>query len=83
MSARLHALLAAKLEEVAALYRVRPRLTLIVRVPGRPDECAFLSDDNWTDAVRTVHHLQGGGASYVAGPPEPPPEADATARSAV
>ncbi len=82
MSAHLHALLSAKLEEIAALYKVRPRLTLIVRMPERPNEGAFLSDDNWTDVVGTVQYLQGDGASYVAGPPEPPPAADAPSRSA-
>ena len=71
MSQRLYAILSGKLDEIAALYKVRPRITLIVRMPGKPDECAFLSDDNWTDAVATVEYLSTDTKTFAAGPPEP------------
>lgn len=73
MSAKLHAVLCDHLEKIAALYKVRPRITLIVRVPGAPDQGTFLSDDSWADAVAAVEYLQGN-AAYMAGPPEPNPE---------
>ena len=73
MSERLWHLLSGKLDEIAAFYKVRPRITLIVRVPGKPKECAFLSDDNWTDAVETVRQLQGDPSAFKAGPQEPRP----------
>lgn len=75
MSERLWHLLSGKLDEIAALYKVRPRITLIVRVPGKPKECAFLSDDNWADAIATVRQLHGDPTSFVAGPPPPALEA--------
>lgn len=78
MSAHLHAVLADHLEQIAALYKVRPRITLIVRVPGKPDQGVFLSDDNWTEAAAQVAYLQKS-AAYVAGPPEPAPPAPAKA----
>lgn len=81
MSERLWSLLSGKLDEIAAFYKVRPRITLIVRMPGKPNECAFLSDDNWTDAVATVKCLSGDGGTFAAGPPEPPPESTAPAPS--
>lgn len=71
MSERLWHLLSGKLDEIAAFYKVRPRITLIVRVPGKPKECAFLSDDAWPDAVATVRDLYGDPTAFVAGPPEP------------
>lgn len=73
MTARLHSLLAGHLEKIAALYKVRPRITLIVRIPGAPDQGTFLSDDSWADAVAAAEYLQGN-AAYVAGPPEPKSE---------
>lgn len=75
MSERLWHLLSGKLDEIAALYKVRPRITLIVRVPGKPKECVFLSDDSWADAVATVRDLHGDPTAFAAGPPEPAPEA--------
>ena len=77
MSERLWHLLSGKLDEIAAFYKVRPRITLIVRVPGRPKEGVFLSDDNWTDAVATVRYLSGDGGTFAAGSPEPPAECPA------
>jgi len=77
MSERLWHLLSGKLDEIAALYKVRPRITLIVRVPGNPKECAFLSDDSWPDAVATVRDLYGDPTAFVAGPPEPVAEVPA------
>lgn len=74
MSAELHSVLADHLEQIAGLYKVRPRITLIVRVPGKPDQGVFLSDDNWAEAVAQVAYLQKE-AAYVAGPTEPPPSA--------
>lgn len=74
MSAKLHATLCDHLEQIAALYKVRPRITLIVRMPGAPDQGVFLSDDSWTDACAAVEYLKGS-ATYVAGPPEPDAEA--------
>jgi hypothetical protein len=73
MSQLLYGLLSAKLDEIAALYNVRPRITLIVRMPGKPDECAFLSDDAWPDAVATVERLYGDKTAFSAGPAEPLP----------
>ena len=81
MSERLWHLLSGKLDEIAAFYKVRPRITLIVRVPGKPKEGVFLSDDNWTDAVATVKYLSEDGGTFAAGPPEPPPESPAPAPS--
>ena len=75
MSAKLHATLCDHLEQIAALYKVRPRITLIVRMPGAPEQGVFLSDDSWPDAVAAVAYLQGH-AAYVAGPPEPQPGMD-------
>lgn len=74
MSERLWHLLSGKLDEIATFYKVRPRITLIVRVPGKPKEGVFLSDDNWSDAVATVKYLSGDGGTFAAGPPEPPAE---------
>ena len=74
MSAKLHAVLCDHLEQIAKLYKVRPRITLIVRVPGAPDQGTFLSDDAWADAVGCVEYLKGN-ATYVAGPPEPTADA--------
>ncbi len=79
MSAKLHVVLADHLEQIAELYKVRPRITLIVRVPGAPDQGVFLSDDNWTEAAEQVAYLQKA-ADYIAGPPEPPPSAPAMRR---
>ena len=81
MSERLWHLLSGKLDEIAALYKVRPRITLIVRVPGKPKECAFLSDDAWSDAVATVRQLQNDPYTFTAGPPEPVAEAPAAPAS--
>ncbi len=72
MSAKLHAVLADHLEQIADLYKVRPRITLVIRVPGDREQGVFLSDDNWADAVAQVAYLQRD-ATYVAGPPEPEP----------
>ena len=77
MSHFLYGLLSDKLDEIAALYKVRPRITLIVRMPGKPDECAFLSDDAWPDAVATVERLYGDPMAFKAGPAEPKPDAPA------
>ena len=77
MSERLWHLLSGKLDEIAAFYKVRPRITLIVRVPGKPREGVFLSDDNWSDAVATVKYLSGDGGTFAAGSPEPPAECPA------
>lgn len=79
MSERLWHLLSGKLDEIAALYKVRPRITLIVRVPGKPKECAFLSDDAWADAVATVGQLHGDPTAFAAGPPAPVAESPAPA----
>jgi len=68
-----HELLAEDLERIARHFKVRPRLTLIVRHPGNPDQNVFLSDDNWQDVVHTVEQLYGD-APYFAGPPEPEPK---------
>lgn len=90
MSERLWHLLSGKLDEIAALYKVRPRITLIVRVPGKPKECAFLSDDSWAEAVATVRDLHGDPTAFAAGPPEPvaaapfaPPPASVEVRESV
>ncbi len=72
MSTLLHHTLCDHLEQIATLYKVRPRITLIVRIPGKPNEGTFLSDDNWADAVGCVEYLKGN-AAYIAGPPEPTP----------
>lgn len=72
MSKRLHIALCDHLEQIAGLYLERPRITLIIRVPGYPDRGVFLSDDNWTDAMEAVAYLQRD-ATYIAGPPEPKP----------
>lgn len=77
MSQLLYGLLSDKLDEIAALYKVRPRITLIVRMPGKPDECAFLSDDAWPDAVATVERLHGDPKAFAAGPAAPPVESAA------
>ena len=79
MSERLWHLLSGKLDEIAAFYKVRPRITLIVRVPGKPKECAFLSDDAWADAVATVGQLHGDPTAFAAGPPAPVAESPAPA----
>lgn len=72
MSAALHATLSDHLDEIASLYKERPRITLIIRVPDKPDQGVFLSDDNWTEAAEQVAYLQKA-AAYIAGPPEPAP----------
>lgn len=74
MSQLLYSLLSDKLDGIAALYKVRPRITLIVRMPGKPDECAYLSDDNWADVLATVAHLNRDSRTFRAGPDEPPAE---------
>jgi len=76
MSAKLHTVLSDHLEQIAELYKVRPRITLIIRVPGKPDQGVFLSDDNWAEAVEQVAYLHKA-ANYIAGPPEPAPSAPA------
>jgi len=82
VSAHLHAVLCDHLEQIAGLYKVRPRITLIVRVPGKPDQGVFLSDDNWDEAVAQVAYLQKA-ANYIAGPPEPAPSAPAMRKGEV
>jgi len=82
MSAHLHAVLSDHLERIACLHKERPRITLIVRVPGKPNQGVFLSDDNWTEAIAQVNYLNGA-AAYVAGPPEPAPSAPAMRRCEV
>lgn len=75
MNARaLHSTLADHLERIAALYKVRPRITLIVRIPGKPDQSVFLSDDNLVEALAAVSYLETC-AVYRAGPTEPPRDA--------
>jgi hypothetical protein len=74
--ARLHHTLCDHLERIAKLYTVRPRITLIIRVPGKPDQTVFLSDDNFNEAVAAVKYLYRN-ADYSAGPDEPPPDQNA------
>lgn len=57
---KLHETLSEHLERIAALYKVRPRITLIVRMPNKPDQTVFLSDDNWSDAMAAVKYLSAG-----------------------
>lgn len=67
---KLHETLSEHLERIAALYKTRPKITLIIRVPGKPDQSVFLSDDNFEEARAAVAYLETH-ASYHAGPPEP------------
>lgn len=68
--AALHASLADDLERIAAKFRKRPRITLLVRQPGNPDGTVFLSDDNYADALAAMDDIQQR-YHFKAGPPEP------------
>lgn len=70
--ALLHQELAEDLERIAAKFKRRPRITLVIRQPGNPDGTVFLSDDNLKEAMAALNDIQVTYA-YAAGPPEPPP----------
>ena len=65
-----HELLAADLDRIARHFKVRPRLTLLVRHPGNPDANILLSDDSFAEIISAATALHADPA-YLAGPPEP------------
>ncbi len=69
----IHELLAADLERIAKHFKVRPRLTLLVRHPGNPDANILLSDDSFSEIIAAATALRTDPA-YLAGPAEPAPD---------
>jgi hypothetical protein len=66
----LHQSLCDDLERIAAKFKHRPRITLLVRQPGNPNGTVFLSDDNYVEAVAAMDEIQRNYA-YAAGPAAP------------
>ena len=64
---RLHDDLSNDLDGIKKRFKAGVRVTLVVRVPGEPDQGTVIGDDDLEEAVGQIRHLQAK-AGYVIEP---------------